>query len=324
MINMADHYHSVQGMTEDRARSLIQGRHYDIIIETSGFTQDSGIALLAQRCAPIQCHYIGYHASTGLSTIDYFIGDHEVTPPEFSDQFSERLVRLPRPWLAYNLRSTMPHASSIAKSPRPILGSFNQLTKVRKETLDYWGLALKQLPMAVLAMKDRGVYNESTKDRIREHLSSYSVDPERILFYPPVSSYEEHLDCYNGIDVALDTTPWSSSTTAFEAIGMGVPLVAIRGDCTSARMSSSIVIGAGHPEWRASNPEEFADIVSDLCSDLRGLRNSKAKLQRQALDSSLFDGVTLTKHLEGLFRDMIDCLVSNQRLPLDDGQTLTS
>jgi protein O-GlcNAc transferase len=61
---------SIADYSESSARNLLHSRNYDVIIETSGFTSGSAIHLLADRCAPIQCHWIGYHASTYMHTMD--------------------------------------------------------------------------------------------------------------------------------------------------------------------------------------------------------------------------------------------------------------
>lgn len=88
--------------------------------------------------------------------------------------------------------------------------------------------------------------------------------------------------------MALDTTPWSCATTAFEALGMGVPFVAIRGDTTSGRMSSSIVSAAGMSYLIAETKEEFANIVANLSISRRHIRSSKDGLQEQARAGILF------------------------------------
>lgn len=297
LVSLVDHAYSLQGLSLEAGRRVMHGRKYDAIIETSGFTRSTGIEYLAERCAPVQCHYIGYHASTGLDTIDYFIGDDEITPDEFADQFREKLWKLPRPWLAFDPFIPFPKAQALATKSIPALGSFNQFSKLREETLLFWAEALVQVPDSILVLKDRLVTDNGVCDRISQSLSKMGVDPQRIHFLEPTSSWEHHLQHYNFIDVALDATPWSSATTAVDALSMGVPLVAIRGQCTSARMSSSLVKGVGHPEWIAETPKEFGLTVASLCSDLDSLRDGKHDRQQQMLSSPLMDQAGLADAL---------------------------
>jgi predicted O-linked N-acetylglucosamine transferase (SPINDLY family) len=304
LARLADHHWLLDGMEIGRARDLIRSRQLDILVETSGFTADSAIELLAERCAPVQCHYIGYHATTGLDTIDWFIGDGETVPEEFAPQFVEGLWRLPRPWLARQPDSTLPPACSESIDPVAVLGSFNQLAKVREETLRFWAAALQAVPSSRLLLKDRSVADAETRERIVRTLIGHGVASERISFLGFVGGWEDHMATYNRLDVALDTTPWSSATTGFDALAMGVPLVAIRGGCTAARMSASILKGLGRPEWIAETPEQFAAIVAELCADLPALRASKPELRRRVLASPLFDGLDLTRQLEQAFLAM--------------------
>jgi predicted O-linked N-acetylglucosamine transferase (SPINDLY family) len=305
MAALTDHLWLLHGMEMGQARDLIRSRQLDILVETSGFTGDSAIELLAERCAPVQCHYIGYHATTGLDTIDWFIGDAETVPEDFASQFVEGLWRLPRPWLARRRAdSSLPPAFSESRDPVAVLGSFNQLVKVRDETLGYWAAALNAVPSSRLVIKDRSVADQESCERIVCNLMSLGVDARRISFLGHVGSWEEHMAFYNQLDVALDTTPWSSATTGFDALAMGVPLVAIRGGSTSARMSASILKGLGRPEWIAETPEQFARIVAKLCADLVSLRATKTKLRGEVLASPLTDGADLCRNLEWAFTAM--------------------
>ena len=85
LLGLADHSLSLEGLPPDQARAALRARDYDLIVDTSGYTRGSGLPLLAERCAPLQAHYIGYHATTGLPTIDGFIGDQETAAPELQE-----------------------------------------------------------------------------------------------------------------------------------------------------------------------------------------------------------------------------------------------
>lgn len=287
------------------ARETLRSRSYDIIIETSGNTEHNSLKVLSERCAPIQCHYIGYHATTGLSTIDYIIVDHELLPESLDPYFTETPWRLNRPWLACKPYADPPLAFSTAESPAPVWGSFGQVAKIREETLGYWASALRAVPEATLVIKDRNTVFEAARRRILESLECHGVASNRVSFLPWTKTWHEHMLCHNQIDVALDTTPWSSSTTAFNALSMGVPLVAIRGQTMAARMSASIVAGLGKPEWICDTEEAFASTLVELSRKVPELRAGKQSLQAEVLASQLFDGKHLTQHLESAFRQMI-------------------
>ena len=287
---------SVHGLGLAESRALLRQRRYDVILETAGFTHAASLELLAERCALVQCHWIGYHASTGLDTIDWFLGDDVFTPAEFADQFREKLWRLSRPWLARSQRWTpVETAANGTSGATPVLGSFNQLAKLGETTLDFWAAALAAVPEAQLVIKDRLTSTPSACERIRSALAQRGIDPARLSFRPRLAAMGDHLRAYNGLDIALDTTPWSSSSTAFDALSMGVPLVAIRGDCASARMSSSLLTGLGRQEWICGDPAGFAATVAELCRDLPALRAGRAERQRQVLASPLYDPADLAQ-----------------------------
>jgi protein O-GlcNAc transferase len=304
LMALADGFHTLEGLPQAEARAQLQDLGYDIIVETSGYTRGSGLHLLRERCAPVQVHYIGYHATTGLATIDWFLGDGETAAAELQPQFSERLWRLKRPWLAYPSNYLFPEATALMTTDRPVLGAFCQLPKITARTLEFWAAALKAVPEALLVLKDRGLQDETVRSRVENRLQEVGVAPNRLVFLPPEAEWKDHVDLYNVLDVALDTTPWSSATTAFEALAMGTPLVAIRGNRTASRMSSSVVKGFGRSGWLAETPEQFAGVVASLCGDLASLRAQKKNRQQDMLASVHFDGADLARQVEDAFLEM--------------------
>lgn len=278
-------------------RALIRERDYAVIVETSGFTTASGLPLLAERLAPVQCHWVGFHASTHLPTLDWFIADAALLPPELEGQFSERIWRLPRPWAAYTPPQELPAVASLPDGEPPVFGSCNQVAKLGPETLAFWAAALRAVPEARLLVKHRHTADPQVRARITAALESAGVDPGRIRFEGWAADWAAHMAAYNRIDLALDATPWSSATTAFEALAMGTPLVAIRGATLAGRMSTAVLEGFGEPGWIADTPEAFAAIARRLSADLPGLRAARAERRRRALAGPLFDGAGLARAL---------------------------
>ena len=106
------------------------------------------------------------------------------------------------------------------------------------------------------------------------------------------------MDYYNLIDYALDSTPWSSATTGFDALGMGVPLLAIQGQTIASRMSSSLVSHLGRAEWLATKPSDYAQFGQRISREFMQTRQQKESLQREVQSSSLFDAPSLARSLE--------------------------
>ena len=305
LAQLVDAVLTVQGLSLSDARRRIRSRGYDVIVETSGFTRINGLEILASRCAPVQCHYIGFHASTGLDTIDWFIGDDLTAGEDLADQFVERLWRLPRLWLACSLPPSLPDVHSTRQNKRPVLGSFNQFAKVRGETLRFWAAALRRIPEAELHLKNFITDSPRPRQRILQELSSLGIDPQRVVFLPRTETRQEHLASYQGIDVALDTTPWAGATTTVDALLMGVPVVGILGSTTAGRMGCSFLRALERDEWITTTHEAFAEATAELVQDLDTLRSSRDQMRRAVLDSPLFDGADLTHHLQEAFTAMV-------------------
>jgi predicted O-linked N-acetylglucosamine transferase (SPINDLY family) len=158
------------------------------------------------------------------------------------------------------------------------LGSLNKYNKVRGETLALWAKVMRALPKAKLLLKDRAPHEGETHERILTTLASHGVLKERVVFLPPVhdGNFRRHMQIHDRLDIALDTIPFNSGTTAFDALWMGVPLVAMEGSRICGRMGASIVTALGRPEWVAKNEEEYASIVCRLAADVEG----RKKLRR--------------------------------------------
>lgn len=305
----AENFLSLEGLSLAQATNTIARLGLDVIVETSGFTSSSGIQFIARRCAPIQCHYIGYHATTGLETIDYFIGDPILTPPEFTAQFTEQIATLPSPWISYDSQIPFPDARAKIEVEQPVFGSFSQAAKIGSETLAFWTAAMAACEDAILIIKGKGSGSPVVQQRLMACFETAKIDPSRIIFANAVPSQQEHLDYYNKIDIALDTTPWSGATTAFEALGMGVPLIGIRGDTTSGRMSSSVLSAAGMQDHIADSVEEFAEIAQRLAAQFRAIRAGKAAMQQRIRSSILFDDTRIRHD----FFALIDQLVATHK-----------
>ncbi len=106
------------------------------------------------------------------------------------------------------------------------------------------------------------------------------------------------------MDIGLDCFPHNSGTTLFESLFMGVPYVTLAGRPSVGRLGSSILIGAGHPEWIARSEDEYVDIAVALAGDLPALAALRAGLRAQMQASAVMDEPGFARKVEAAYREM--------------------
>ena len=303
---LADEFKSLVGIPDNKAADLIRSDRIDILIDTTAHMRDCRLGIFAHRAAPVQCHYIGYHGSTGLTEMDWFIADEVLLPQACDAHFSENIWRLSRLWIAYRGDTALPDSRWVPSLDGTIwLGSFNNLFKVREETLALWAKVMNAIPESKLLLKD----SRSTsyiQERIRMKLGRFGISAGRVEFAAWTSDWSSHMTLYDRLDIALDTIPLNSGTTAFDALWMGVPLVALEGDWMGARMSNTILKALGKPEWVAQSEDEYVEIVTALAQDVEGRKSLRAAQRALMAGSPLCDAKGLTRALEAAFESMFD------------------
>ena len=68
---------------------------------------------------------------------------------------------------------------------------------------------------------------------------------------------------------------------------MGVPVVTLAGDAHVARVGVSLLARAGHPEWVATNRDDYVAIAAGLASNLEALAAHRSVLRDELRTSAL-------------------------------------
>lgn len=284
------HFEPIVQMSDLEACAKIRELNLDVVLETSQHMAANRLTIMAHRVAPVQCHYIGMHGTTAVPAVDYFIGDDWITPDSFASHFTERFLRLARTWVCYTPPEELPPIKLCTDDAPLRLGSFNNVSKISHACLRLWAQLMLAIPDSTLLIKDSLRNGEIDHQRnLIDYLQRRGVAPSRVMIMPRTPSWETHMDLYNKLDIALDTLPLASGTTAFDALLMGVPLVAYCGNWIGGRLSASIVHGFGQPDWIVSTTDDYLAVVRRLAADLPALRAGKAARREQFLSSELCD-----------------------------------
>jgi predicted O-linked N-acetylglucosamine transferase (SPINDLY family) len=313
----ASSFKSIHRLDTLAAAKLIRADGIDILIDLAGVTWSNRLDVMALKPAPVQATYCGYCNTTGLSTIDYRIVDTITDPVDAEPLTVETLARLERCFLAYRPDPDAPDPAPEPPSRSgPItFGSFNVIAKVSDLTLDMWTRVLAETPGSRMLIKAFRLDTSGAKETLIKRLTSRGIDPARVDVMGWVKSPKEHLDMYGRVDVALDTTPYSGTTTTCEALWMGVPVITLAGRTHAARVSASLLSAIGHPELIARTPEDYVRLASTLAADTGALTRYRAALRQDMAASPLRDEAGLARAFGAALERMWSDHLSGARDP---------
>lgn len=229
----------IKNKQKEEIFEIIHKQHcVDVLFDLSGHTAANRLDIFAYRCAPIQITYLGYPNTTGLINMDYRLTDSITDPLNkgVEEYYTEKLLRLPKCFLNYHvdqqILSELPLTSVQPKLKNGYItfGCFNRLNKISDRVIMSWNNILKALPTAIIRFKTKALLNKMV---ISQFLDQFSEEVRsRIDIIECTTNHTKHLLTYNDIDIALDTFPYSGTTTSCEALLMGVPVITLKDTTT--------------------------------------------------------------------------------------------
>jgi predicted O-linked N-acetylglucosamine transferase (SPINDLY family) len=287
----------------------IRMQNFDVVIDLSGWTGGHYAQGFLARYAPIQINYLGYFASSGLPSMDYWLGDHYLFPDHMQEWHTERLWRLERPFIAWQPPKHLPEGNiDVPESSfcrHFCFGSFNHNRKLSDITLSVWGRIMSQLPDARLVLKANSSDDSGTQRLLSQRMLKNGLNPEQVIWLPLASTSREHLLQYAHIDLALDPFPNGGCTTTLEAFWMGCPVLTLAGTHYVSRMSHSIVSSIGLHDLTAQTFEEYIAMALDYSARKSQLRASRSQWRDLLASNQIGDARHLFSQLESSFFSMV-------------------
>ena len=303
---LVDGWRSVAGLSDFEAARLIRREGVDVLVVlASHFDRNRGL-VAAYQPAPV---VISAHDGTtsAVPGMGYLLADLTVVPRRSEERFSERVVRVP----VFSIQRPIDGAPLIGPPPvlaegRITFGSFNNPSKITPATARLWAGVLKAVPKSRLMLKYRNAF---ASNRLRERLYSLfraeGVDPERLMIVSSTGTADPvaaHLALYNHVDIALDTVPFNGSTTTFEALWMGVPVVTLLGQTMMSRWAASMLVRVDRPHWVALDEAGYVARAAEWSDDVDGLAQLRRTLRGEVAVSRLCDAGRSVRNLERVYR----------------------
>jgi predicted O-linked N-acetylglucosamine transferase (SPINDLY family) len=303
---LADHWLLCSQMPDQVLAERIRADGIDILIDLTGHTGGARLMVFARKPAPVQVTYLGYPATTGLTSIDYRLTDVHAEPPGMTEHLNvEKLWRLPEVFCCYR-----PHDNSPDVIDHPPLqdngfvtfGCFNNFAKVTDPVLLLWKEILRRVPNSRLMLEIGQFDNPTFRADIEARLQRLGMPMERLILVP--RRKENQYVLYNRIDIALDPFPCNGGTTSFDSLWMGVPFITQAGSYFTSRMGVTILTNAGLRELVATNEDEYLDIAVRLATDIPRLTALRSGLRERVQASPLMDAARFTRHMEQAYLGM--------------------
>lgn len=304
---LADVWREAHTMSDDALERAMLDDRIDVAVDLAGHTGGNRLPLFARRVAPVQVSYLGYLGTTGVPAMDYRFTDAVADPPGRTGSFSsEQLVRLEGGMFVYegNRGVEVPPEPPVTRTGGITFGSFNPLTKITEATLRRWSAVLAGVTGSRLLIKAASLGAAAQRDTLWRRAVNAGVDPERLVLLGPEEQVAQHLARYNEVDIAVDTYPYNSITTAFEALWMGVPLVTRAGPTQISRFAASTLTHVGLEDLVVTTEDAYVQRAISLARDVDRLRQLRRTLRGRMEASSLCDSSRLARSVESAYGDM--------------------
>jgi len=280
----ADHLRKIVGVPNDELLFQIRNDHLDVLVDLGGFTGGANrLQLFAQRASPVQVSFLGYPHTTSLPGMNFRITDQHSDPPSTADRYyAEELIRLNAGMLAWGPYEECRTLGLERRSGPPVIGSFNNVSKISLTTLRCWAEILRRHPETTLLLKYGDRFEVPiVQERFLRLFCEHGVNPEQIRFHPCVSTLHQHLSIIGDVDLALDSFPYQGTMTSLETLSVGSPIVSLAGSYYAHRATSAMLLRMGFPELVAQDADEYIGICCELLSDLDGLRSLRSMIRER-------------------------------------------
>jgi protein O-GlcNAc transferase len=310
-------FHVVKGTNPQELKTKIQACEIDILFDLSSQTGDNRLDTFILKPAPIQISYCGYPNTSGLKNMDYHITDKYadsdgvspgpggVVRPSTQKYYSEKLIFMDNCFLTYtsSLGNDIPalvETQPCIKNGYLTIGTFNRYNKINDTVVALWERVLEACPNVRFVIKTKEFLTPKLKEQFLNTWKNKKL-LERITIMDYSDTYTDHLPDYNKMDIALDTFPYSGTTTTAEALMMGVPVLTLfdsKRQYHAQNVSSSFMINCDLEEYVVFDEDQYIEKIKSFSENLETLKDLKTSVRKKFLDGPISNHQQFTNEFE--------------------------
>ncbi|MEJ1964401.1 MAG: tetratricopeptide repeat protein [Gammaproteobacteria bacterium] len=300
--------HDISKLNDRQAAELVASLGIDVLVDLKGYTVGHRIGLFQHRPAPVQLSWLGYPGTLGARCFDYIIADPFVIPAGEESGYTEPVLRLPSVLLPHDRQRPIADSGNRAVFGLPenavVFCYLGRSGKIVPEVFADWLEIVSAVPDAVLWMR---ADNEISRANLIAEAAKRGLASERLIFYRE-SAHMRSSDLiarYRFADVALDSYPYGSHSTASDALWAGCPLVTRAGPTYASRVAGSLLTGAGLASLVTTTREDFRRVAIELGNTPTRLKELRLQLAGARQTSPIFDTPGFTRALERAYTEAL-------------------
>ncbi len=304
-----DHWVDISRMNDAQAAQQIADDGVDIMVDLTGFTQNSRSMIAAYRPAKAHINWLGYPGSMGMHQgmplFDYLMADDTLVALQDEALYAENIIRLPCYQPNNHMRpvtETGDRAAHGLPQDAFVFCCFNQSFKITADIFAIWMQLLNEVRDSVLWLMD---CNRWARANLTASAQQAGVDAARLIFASRIH-VDAHLGRHVHADLFLDTLPYNAHTTASDALYMGVPLVTCKDGTFPSRVAASLLHHLKLDELIADSPESYMQCALRLATQPERLHHLKEKLASKKLESDLFNPEAFARKLEAEYQHILN------------------
>lgn len=300
-----DNWLELTNCDDNKAARVIADQRLDILVELGGFTGNNRIGICIREPSFIQMSYLGYPGPTYLKSIPWWIGDEYLFRGLDDTEISNHtLANIEKGYMTLPIPDNCPIPKR-GRNEKVRFGSLNHARKITESTINLWCKILASCEDSELVLKSISFKDKKEQQEMIKRFHKYGINNSRLILLPFQDAFDEHLEVYNSVDIALDPIPYGGATTTAEALWMGIPVVCKKGKTMASNLAASILASADCKEYIADNEKHYLEIAQSLFKKGPRSNQERKDLVAKVRNSPLNQPRRVSKGLENIYRSAL-------------------
>ena len=299
----------------------IRGDDLDILFIGSNVTAVSKALtwLAVHRLARIQLTSINSPTTTGMRSVDYYLGGQFAAPPDLvQDHYREELVTFPGSGLCF--RYPLPEAAASVKLSRQNIGATEETVifisganfyKILPELRQAWAKIIARVPNSILVLYPFNPNWTSAypavafTNEMRRAFTEAGVAPNRLTVIKSLPTRADIKELLKLGDIYLDSYPYGGATSLIDPLEVGLIPLVMQGQALRFRQASALLEDLQIPDLITTTEDAYINLAIQLGTNPQLRHQYRHQIQEKMANNPPFlDSRAYSAQMGALFQQL--------------------